>query len=762
MTTATDPTTTTVTDPTAEPDPTAAPERPRLAVADMAARLTVPFARGSDQLHLTVRGTGIDEYTFGLHLAQFGSLPEPLYILQARQEIEATTVTLTVTGGATFDVTLPDGLAAGTSVPLPTPTGLLTGIQSTGLAGPQEDYWRITALLGTTARLLWAVGWERDHLRGQIARTLGVRGVEHAGGVQLDHIGAGLGVVRSPGETDDAYKRRLTVARRWTLPTPAGLEAALNDAVGPVDGKENPFVVEDTDAELRRGLLPLRIVPTTVLAGRSIDIRGTVGVLGIDLTPPDADDPFHPDLLVTLDPAHADTDPPAGPDADPRKVQPGVAAALGRLAPLLTGRVRVRAGYDPHAADARATGRAVLLSHPATDAGRLAALAHRAGFDLVTHRQDGLVYAECAPGDLLGIGPGTGVLPVGGTLVLTALPTPPPSDSLVRWSTVPCGAGRAQFAPPAGAPPGPPASTTAEGPTATLTGTAAGRLVVAAELRLGGLTLTASREITVHPVTVADGHAIGSDGTPDPDPPPPEPPGDAQHPVFLVRHDDPVHVDYGAEPGNHVMRRETLEHLDRLIALLPAGAAQLAVRRDLGAGASALATEGRELRLAHPDLAAGPLAALAHRAGFTHVRVAGPTVVVSQAAQDPVRVTAPHLSDGVLETGATTTLAVVPTAAEVGAAGVLVWSTGDGAASLVTTGPGETSVRGERPGPAWVQAAYRIGDKSGPYQMTVRLRDELAGHTLTPATHALVVNLLAGLRPLGVEVVTRTLTGGSP
>ncbi|MFS8197501.1 hypothetical protein ACLVWQ_02320 [Streptomyces sp. CWNU-52B] len=717
-----------------------APGLPRLAAADMAARLTAPFGRGADRLRLVVRGTAVEPYDFGLHTARYGVVPQPLYILQARRDIPAgTTVTLAVQGGATLPVPLAEGLTAGTSVPLPAGTGLLTGIRS-GLAGDQEEWWQLTALLGTMGRLLWATGWERDHLRRQLARTVAQRSLAQAHGVHLDRNGAGHGVVRAPGESDDAYRRRLTVARRWTLPTPAGLTAALNDAVGPIDGVPDPLVLDDTDAELRRGILPLRVVPATLLAGRSIDTAGTVAA-GLRLPP--AEDPFHPAFLTTLDPALVDA-------ATPPRAQPAVAAAVARLAPLLTGRVRVHAAYDPSAGDARATGRALRLSHPATGPARLAALAHRAGFDLVTHRRDGTVHAECAPGELLGMDTAGGRLPVDGQLTLTVRPSPPPG-SLVRWYVVHCGAGRGELVTPA------------EGASVALRGRAAGRVVVIAELRLAGLTLTATREIVVHPVTVADGTAIGADGTLNPAPPPPTLPGEALHPVFLVTHDDPVHAEYGTEADNRRMRREVAEHLDGLIALLPPSTTgRLAVRRDLTATASALAGEGRELRLSHPGLTLGPLGALAHRAGFSHVHVGAGAVTVAQEEQDPVRVLAPGLPDGVLETGATAKLVVTPGAAEVGAVGVLVWSTGDGAAQLVTTAPGEMSVRGLRPGPAWVQGAYRVGDRPGAYRFTVRLRPELAGHALAPGTRDLIVNLLAGLRPLGVEVVTRPLTGGNP
>ncbi|GAA2773981.1 hypothetical protein [Streptomyces showdoensis] len=595
-------------------------------------------------------------------------------------------------------------------------------------------------------RLLWAVGWERDHLRRQLTRTVAQRSPAQAFGVHLDRNGAGLGVVRAPAETDDAYRRRLTVARRWTLPTPAGLLAAVNDAVGPVDGVADPLVLDDTDAELRRGLLPLRVAPLDLPPGQSVDLLGT---LGTDLPRLPVDEVFHPGLLVTLSPFAAIHRPLPG-TPEPLLVQNVVAAAIGRLN-LFASLSVVHAGYDPRATDARATGRAVLLSHDTIPSARLAALAHWSGFDLVTHRPDGLVHAECAPGELLGMETRDGTVDVDATLTLSVRPLTPPPGSLVRWYVLRCGAGRGELVGPT------------EGNSVVLRGQAAGRLVVVAELRLADLTASATREIVIRPVTVADNTAIGADGTLDPAPPPPMPPGEGLHPAFLVRHDDPAHAEYGTDAETHRMRRELAEHLDALIALVPPGTTgKLAVRRDLSATAGPLAKEARELRLSHPGLPPGTLGALAHRAGFSHVRVAGGVVTVAQEHQDPVRVTAPGLFRDVLPIGTTVPLTVTPSPAEIGAAGVLGWSTGDGAAALRTTAPGTMSVRGEHGGPAWVQASYRTGDKSGAYQFTVRLRPELAGHTLPPATRSLIVQLLDDLRPLGVEVVTRLLPGGNP
>ncbi|MFI9743428.1 hypothetical protein [Streptomyces sp. NPDC052494] len=733
---------------------TATTAAPPMAATDMALRLTTPFARGADHLELVVRGELIERYDFELHKALFGVTPDPLYVLQARKAVApGTTVTLTVGDGAQeITVPLPEGLLPGTTVAVPRPSGLFTRIRSTGFSGAQETRWRLTALLGTTGKILWALGWERDHLRAQLDRTVTARSPRDARGRTLDLLGAGLSVVRSSGEDDDAYRRRVLLARRWTLPTPTGLAAALNAGIGKIGGQSDPLRVDDTNGPLRRGLLPLRVVPAELPRGRSIDALGRPGG---DPQPPVPEGYFDAYYLLDLDPAVVDiAPPPPGPYPPglplpaPGRARPAVAAALGRLAPLLGAtRARVTSGFDPRAEDARATGRAVLLTHPSIEPGRLAALAHRAGFDLVVHRPDGQVYAEAAPDEQLVMHTGAGTVTEGQQLTLSVTPAPP-SGATIRWYLVHCGPGRAVFTEPV------------DQASVQLTGQAAGRVVVTAELRDGPHTLTVTRDVTVLPAPLADGKAIGADGKRDPAAPAPGAPID---PVFLAVHDDPPHVDYGTEPNRHRMRRETARHLDRLVVLLTGQTGKLVVEAAFAPTGSALAKEGRELRLKHPGVSAGVLAVLAHQAGFTHVSVGSGSVTVRQNVGDhPVEVHVTGLTDGVLEVGTVAKLSVSPTETAVGTLGVLVWSTGDGAASLLTTAPAEMSVRGEHPGLAWVQAAYRPAAGPGAYQVTVRLRPELATHVLTPAERDLITHLLAELHPLGVEVVTKELTGGTP
>ncbi|WP_055499670.1 hypothetical protein [Streptomyces albus] len=737
---------------------TTAPAPPRLAAGDMAGRLTLPFARGADHLPLVIAGQTVQPYSFAAHQGQFGVKPEPLYVLQARKQVPpGTTATFRTTNGPEVVVPLPDGLLPGTSAALPAVPGMLETITS-ALPGRQEEWWQLTALLGTMAKLFWAIGWERDHLRHQLARTVTQRALDESRGSSLDLHGAGLAVVRGPGESDDAYRRRVSLARRWTLPTPAatpghtvaGLAAALNAAVGPIGGFDDPLVLDDVNGELLRGLLTLRVVPAQVVPGHSIDAAGRTGV---GLTTPGEEGYFDPLFLVALDPAVVDIAHapgffvPAGEARpDPKLVQPTVAAAIGHLADLLTERARVTSGFDPGAEDARATGRAVLLTHPTVEPARLAALAHRAGFDLVTHRTDGQVYAECAPGELLTMHSPKCSVPVGQPLTLTVSPALPEGSQL-HWYVVHCGPGRGRVTPTAGGTP------------ATFTGQQAGRVVVIAELRHGPHTVTASRELVVYPETLPEDKSIGADGTLNPPPPRPGKPLD---PVFLTHHDDPAHVDYGTDPNHHRMRREAAVRLDALIALIKDEPGRLVVHQAYEPTGTGLVGEGRALRLGHTALATGQLAARAHRAGFSRVGAEGGQVSALQEQELPLTVTAPDLSGGVLEVGTSVGLTVAPAQADVGELGVLVWSTGDGAASVQSTGPTEVSVHGERPGRAWVQASYRLGRSPAAHQVEVRLRPELAHHALEPEKRELIMNLLSALHPLGVEVVTRKLTGGSP
>ncbi len=331
------------------------------------------------------------------------------------------------------------------------------------------------------------------------------------------------------GESDESYRARLALFRRWELPTPSGLQAVLNRLVPSIDGVTDPFVVDDTDGPAHTGGVVLRVWPDAVAPMESLDGDGRPGVHADDLWPP-VDVAADPGLLgrcidprISFAPVVPDpTRPPGLPDPDPRLVRPAVGAALSRLADLfddqgMPSAVTVLAGWDAAATDARADGRAVLLGAPIVGPGRLAALAHRAGFDLVEHRAGGVVHAACAPGRALLLGPsGAGpLLQVGrtprvvagspaviepslGTATFTGAVLP--ADAEVRFWLLgrPDGVSLVQASP--------------ADRTAVLTATAPGSLALSADVLRGGRTTTATVTVQVLPPPLADGASIAQNG----------------------------------------------------------------------------------------------------------------------------------------------------------------------------------------------------------------------------------------------------------
>ncbi|MEU6238110.1 LamG domain-containing protein, partial [Kitasatospora sp. NPDC047058] len=565
------------------------------------------------------------------------------------------------------------------------------------------------------------------------------------------------------GESDAHYCRRLRIFRRWTLPTPAGLTEALNTAVGPIGPVQDPLVVDDTNRRVVRGTHVVTVLPVSLLPGEAIDRDGRRRVAEADVVGTAADEQlFDPAYLLRLARADVDYTPPPPrdlrpyePPPDPHLVQLVVEEPLDRLAGLVAaeapaGRLQLDSGFDPRAEDLRATGRALMLRHSTLPTGRLAALAHRAGFDFVRYLGDaGLVYAACAVGDRLGIdltppGDGPTRLTVGSAVQLAVRPALP-ADAFVRWLTVPCGPGRA---------------TVTEGPagTATLTATAPGGVVVRVDVSRGGHTLGATRTLRAGPAELADGAQIAADGTlgapasvvggPDPD----------FDPVFLTRHDDP-RADYGTDPDHHLVQYGTARRLDALLAELDRQriTGRLTVAAAFDPSGDAPAAQGRGLTVRHGGLPPGRLAAAAHAVGFGHVRRAGSDVVLRHAAEPLVAVEGP---DTVAE-GGSVDLRVVPPPGAVGADARLDWASGapaDGLAAWNTTTQPTPRLTGVRAGRVWVQAAYLLGAGLAPYTFEVRLRPELPADTvISKDQYDLIMNILNTLHPIGVEVSTRAI-----
>ena len=591
------------------------------------------------------------------------------------------------------------------------------------------------------------------------------------------------------GEADEHYRRRLRLFRRWALPTPANLASMLNELVGTIGGLRDPLVVQDANATLVRGTRPVRIRPVALREGERIDAAGrrevgeaeTVGTA-------QQEERFDPVFLLRYDnpavdftvPPPRDLDPGELPP-DPHLVQVGLTGALDRLVTLVTdepgapGRLRISAAFDPRAADLRATGRAVLLGHSTIAPGRLAALAHRAGFDFVHFRPDdkgdvASVYAASAPGDYFAVDltpapVGPTDLDVGRTATLSLRPAPP-TDSVLRWLTVPAGPGRATLT--TTGPLGRPTSTT------DVRATAPGALIVKAEVTRNRHTVSASRPLRIGVPDLPDGGAIAADGTLGA---PAEVVGDPDEffdPRFLIRHDDP-RVDYGDSDNNHLMQPVVGRTLDALLAELDRRSAEgrLIVESAFQPAGDEFGAHGRTLALRHTTVPPGALAALAHAVGFGHVERDGATVVVRQAPGELVVVHGPDDTDGgpVIEVdeGESVGVSVRPVLvsdASLGPIGVgqvrLGWATGTFDTAHATLGnPKQTAtvLRGDSAGEAWVQAGYLLGDLPAPYTFRVGLRPELDNPdtVISKDQYDLILNILNALHPVGIEVNTQLI-----
>lgn len=583
------------------------------------------------------------------------------------------------------------------------------------------------------------------------------------------------------GEDDEQYRRRLSLFRQWVLPTPRALQEVLNELVGEIDGVADPFVVEDADGPTQSGKHLMRIWPAELVARLAIAASGEIIATGAD--PWQSAEPFdgallgrhhHPQLSYRPAPPDPTRSPILDP-ADPQLMQPAVASALDRLVGLLTAQgvpdtLEVLAGFDQAATDSRAAGRAVLLRHPALPAARLAALAHRAGFDYVEHRVPAAVYAASAPGRPLLLGPtGSGPdlqqqhlpeVPVGTPVSVTVglstatydAPVLPPDATVTYWS-IPTGAGRgvvdADVATPTAA---------------TLTPTAAGVLGLSADIRRGHRVVTTTAAVVVRPTALADGDSIAADGTPAVTVAAAGPAEAAFDPAYLRNHADP-RVDYGADPNHHRMARRTGDLLTALAQRLEeqgiAGPLRVAAAYDPTAAPTDLASRGRLLVLEHASLSAGALAVAAHAAGFEYVERSGATVRAAAASGDLIELDGPNE----VEVGSAVTLTAGPAPADISPTTRLGWSSGPvvdngpGPPSAALLAPGDPSVtvEGTRPGIAWVRATLKDVQTVGPYAVTVRRRASLATAKISRANYYLVMNALNTLHPIGVEVRTEDI-----
>lgn len=645
-------------------------------------------------------------------------------------------------------------------------------------ARPDADAWSIlldgTPVATTSAVALGAVAPAAD-------LVIGHGGTGFAGILDELHVRSVGSTAFHPvlGEDDEQYRRRLSVFRRWILPTPQGMQDALNGLVPEIAGVSEPLVVEDVDGTFQRGSRLVRVWPSELAAPQGIVGTGQVRGAGEDPWP--AAEPFDADLLgrhhhsqITYLPAADDPLRPAHlAAANPQLMQPATAAALDRLVDILAaqgiaGSTIIEAGFDQSVEGSQSAGRAVLMRHTAISMGRLAALAHRAGFDYVENRIPAMVYAATAPSNPFLLGPTgssellhTNQIPevvVGTPVVIsvahsTATYDAPalPADVVVNYWLVPTGAGRASLSP------GP-------GTTTTLDPTHPGVLGLSADIRRGHRVVTVSGAVRIIPATMNVGDTIAADGSTGVDIDTVGPVETGFDPGYLMVHDDP-RIDYGSGADNHRMQRHAGALLTALADLFQtegsSSGLQVRAAYDPTASPNDLAAVGRLLRLRHAGSAIRAVAIRAHRSGFDYVRATSTDVIVAAQRGDLIELSGPDE----VEVGATITLNAAPGATDIGPTARLGWSSGQvyanglGINSVALTGPIDPTVvvRGEAPGVGWVLATLRDADTAGPYVFTVRRRAAVASAQISRSDYYLIMNALNTLHPIGVEVRTEDI-----
>jgi hypothetical protein len=575
------------------------------------------------------------------------------------------------------------------------------------------------------------------------------------------------------GEGDAAYRRRLAIFERWLLPAPDALLAAINGAASPVGGDPAPFVLVEKDRPLATAARLVRVVAVSLPPGAHLDGEGgrrssVEQVCGRPEDEPGFQEAFlarhdRPEVLY------------AGGEAA-RRMQVVAHQTLDELIRRLAeagaaGRVIVDRAHDAAEPGLHRVGRALALRHESLPLDQLAALAHRAGFDFVEHRSSS-VFAAVAAGPGLGIlsaplppaqqPPAADVL-AGGGLDLTVLPDALSSAGRFEWTLVRCGPGRGHLVGHPADPPGLKTPLRARR-RVRLVADAPGEVTVAVEYRLRGVTVTGSRSFRVTIADLADGVRIAADGdtTADEAAAVGGPEADFD-PIYLVDSTLPVTFDPG--PNTRRMQVSLERRLERLLALAGAPPAQLRVRQAFVPGDPGLPGVGRAVLLRHGALAAGPLAALAHQAGFGYVERRGADVYASVAAGERIEIV--RSADGSplpeeLPLGTAVPVAVRPS--PLPAAGTFNWSldpVGQGRGRLAPVLRPASVLTPVEAGLLGVNALYIAQDPQAtpPYAFEVRLKPalEAAGAILPKHEYDLVMNILNFFHPIGVEVLTRRL-----
>lgn len=579
------------------------------------------------------------------------------------------------------------------------------------------------------------------------------------------------------GESDAAYRQRLGIFERWLLPTPAALLQTINQFVRVIRREDDsfvfvdePFTLIETDRPRAYGSQLIRILPAALSTGQSIDRLGNRRSQEQDISGnSEAEADFREIYLLRHDRSQVNY----GDNENNRRLQVATKRALdglldGLAASGIAGNLIIDKSFDPNDQGLHRVGRSLLLRHETLSVEELAVYAYRAGFDFVQNRGT-QVYASVAVGEKLEImtessteTPGIDVFNAQG-INLHILPELRRSGQ-IRWTLIPCGAGRAEFEPHPEDDPDLPTPVKSR-PRLRLMAEAPGEITVRVEYTYQRRTVTGTRMLRIGINNLAEGESIVATGDRNfTEAEAIDNLDEAINPIYLVTHDAPG-VNYGGEENNRRMQIVLEKPLNRLLQRLTDFTGELVILKAYDPTDEGLHKAGRALRIQHTTLEAGELGALAHQVGFDFVRREGDEIYCSVGAGEKLEIV--QVSDLATlndEMSVGESVEVRPRFDALPDQGDYNWTTdemGYGKGHFDFNLRSQVTFTASEPGFVQLNVTYleAAGKGTLPYTFEVKLKPELdVPETIIPKDqYDLIMNILNYFHPIGVEVITQNL-----
>jgi hypothetical protein len=580
------------------------------------------------------------------------------------------------------------------------------------------------------------------------------------------------------GEGDNSYRKRLGIFRNWQLPTAPTLLQTINGLIQ-INGQPDSFVLIENSKQGAVASNLVRVIPASLAAGQSIGKDGNTAAKEVDVSgTPDQDVDFQTMFLLRHDNPQVDY----GGIENNRLMQAGTAHVLDRLlnllataSPAIAGLLQVHKSFDPADTGLHGVGRALNLAHQTLTLDKLAVFAHRAGADFVSN--DGTnVHISMATGEKLDMGiepraasempPDGSDLFAGHELNVNLLPAGIFAAGLIQWTLIIAGSGRATLLPH---PADPNTMTTpvANRPRLRLHADAPGEVTLRVEYTLKRRTVTGTRTFQITVDSLNDGQTVtaGGDQTAA-ESATVSAPGPALSQDYLITPN--ITVNFGADPNNKRMQIVVEKPLLQLLTLLTAvgvAANNLQIVKSFDPADPGLHKVGRAMRVSHPGIDPGRLAALAHQAGFDFVRREAAVVYGSVEAGEKIQIAlAPGLSPLPAELTLGVPLDLRARFTTLPATGTYNWSgqpAGNGSGAFDFVLRPQVKFTPQATGLAGLALNYLEDDPTGvfPYSFEIRLKDSLnVPATIIPKLqYDLLMNILNYFHPIGVEVITRNI-----